>query len=215
MLDEQVSSAAKANNGKGPVSDSSTDGFELLACVACRSRKLKCDRTKPACTRCLRLKANCTYPESRKKPAFKQRNVKELAERLGSFGPWAWKKVSTASTSSLTHICIAQVEVLLKDAAGKIESIRPNNSSPGAPQEPKGKAARGNVQGDPGLKEHPPLSNGASDPFRSTSPPAGVGMPFEFPDLQPRAANAGATSYELLGFGLFEALPPTEMIEEL
>ncbi|KAF6839757.1 binuclear zinc transcription factor [Colletotrichum plurivorum] len=57
-------------------------GSEPLACVTCRSRKLKCDRVKPACSRCLKVKGDCVYPESRRKPAFKRRNVKELEERL-------------------------------------------------------------------------------------------------------------------------------------
>lgn len=57
--------------------------LEPLACVTCRSRKLKCDRAKPACVRCARFKSECVYPESRRKPAFKRRNVKELEERLG------------------------------------------------------------------------------------------------------------------------------------
>ncbi|KAK2050816.1 hypothetical protein LZ31DRAFT_548127 [Colletotrichum somersetense] len=70
-------------------------GSEPLSCVTCRSRKLKCDRVKPACSRCLKLKGECVYPESRRKPAIKRKNVKELEERL------------------------AQVEDLLKEA-GKI-----------------------------------------------------------------------------------------------
>lgn len=57
--------------------------LEPLACVACRSRKLKCDRSSPACNRCIKSGAECIYPESRRKPAFKRRNVKELEERLG------------------------------------------------------------------------------------------------------------------------------------
>lgn len=59
-------------------------GSEPLACVTCRSRKLKCDRVKQACGRCLKVKRECVYPESRRKPAFKRRNVKELEERLGT-----------------------------------------------------------------------------------------------------------------------------------
>lgn len=45
----------------------------------------------------------------------------------------------------------------------------------------------------------------------------GQGMPFSLPDMsyKSRAGNPGATSWELLGMGMFEALPPTEMIEEL
>jgi hypothetical protein len=58
-------------------------GLEPLACVSCRSRKLKCDRTKPACARCLKVGGECVYPESRRKPTFKRRNVKELEARLG------------------------------------------------------------------------------------------------------------------------------------
>ena len=57
--------------------------LEPLSCVTCRSRKLRCDRIKPNCTRCIRLKSDCVYPESRRKPVVKRRNVKELEARLG------------------------------------------------------------------------------------------------------------------------------------
>ena len=60
-------------------------GAEQLACVTCRSRKLKCDRVSPICGRCIKAKIECIYPESRRKPTFKRRNVKELEERLGEF----------------------------------------------------------------------------------------------------------------------------------
>ncbi|KAI1429274.1 hypothetical protein F5Y12DRAFT_782025 [Xylaria sp. FL1777] len=55
---------------------------ETLSCVTCRSRKLRCDKVKPVCTRCSKVNGDCVYPESRKKPAFKRKNVKELEERL-------------------------------------------------------------------------------------------------------------------------------------
>lgn len=47
--------------------------------------------------------------------------------------------------------------------------------------------------------------------------PPGWGSIYALPSEanKPRAENAGATSYELLGLGLFESLPPPEMIEEL
>jgi hypothetical protein len=61
----------------------SPEECERLACVSCRARKLKCDRKKPICTRCSKVKNNCVYPEARRKPAFKRRNVKELEARLG------------------------------------------------------------------------------------------------------------------------------------
>ncbi|KFA46796.1 hypothetical protein S40293_06789 [Stachybotrys chartarum IBT 40293] len=56
--------------------------MEPLACVACRGRKLKCDRMKPACARCIKFDVRCVYPESRRKPAARRRNVKELEARL-------------------------------------------------------------------------------------------------------------------------------------
>jgi hypothetical protein len=58
-------------------------GAEALACVTCRSRKLKCDRVTPVCSRCAKANIECVYPESRRKPASKRRNVRELEARLG------------------------------------------------------------------------------------------------------------------------------------
>lgn len=66
------------------VAGNSGAGTEPLACVSCRSRKLKCDRISPACTRCMKVNGECVYPESRRKPTFKRRNVKELEARLGT-----------------------------------------------------------------------------------------------------------------------------------
>ncbi|KAG6124702.1 hypothetical protein E4U12_007958 [Claviceps purpurea] len=66
----------------GTSGSANTSELEPLACVGCRSRKLKCDRTKPACTRCRTLGGECVYPEARRKPTFKRRNVKEIEARL-------------------------------------------------------------------------------------------------------------------------------------
>ncbi|KAI3336446.1 hypothetical protein HD806DRAFT_517640 [Xylariaceae sp. AK1471] len=55
---------------------------ESLSCVTCRSRKLRCDKNKPVCARCAKVHGDCVYPESRRKPTFKRRNVRELEERL-------------------------------------------------------------------------------------------------------------------------------------
>ncbi|KAI8649073.1 Zn(2)-C6 fungal-type domain-containing protein [Fusarium keratoplasticum] len=57
-------------------------GKEPLSCLSCRARKLKCNRAKPACSRCSHLFTDCAYPESRKKPIRKRRTVKELEARL-------------------------------------------------------------------------------------------------------------------------------------
>ncbi|KAL2164079.1 hypothetical protein VTH06DRAFT_3293 [Thermothelomyces fergusii] len=94
---------------------------EPLACVTCRSRKLKCDRQKPVCARCAKAGGECVYPESRRKPATKRRSVKELEERL------------------------AQVEGLLKTvhrpAAARTDGASTEDSSPstlgGEPSRPE------------------------------------------------------------------------------
>lgn len=67
--------------------DPESQGTEPLACVLCRARKLKCDRTKPACSRCIKVNNECVYPESRRKPAARRKNVKELEARLGTYCP--------------------------------------------------------------------------------------------------------------------------------
>ncbi|KAI1460659.1 hypothetical protein F4805DRAFT_371255 [Annulohypoxylon moriforme] len=82
-------------------------GSETLSCVSCRNRKLKCDRVKPRCKRCEKANLECVFPESRRRPAFKRRNVKELEARL------------------------AQVEVLLKEAAQNgSRSLQENTAEP-------------------------------------------------------------------------------------
>ncbi|CAK7220361.1 hypothetical protein SBRCBS47491_004163 [Sporothrix bragantina] len=90
-----MDSSEHSSSGDEPRDDrEGSPDLEPLACVACRARKLKCNRTKPACSRCTKATDGtvCVYPESRRKPMFKRRNVKDLEARL------------------------AQVEGLLKDA---------------------------------------------------------------------------------------------------
>ncbi|KAK0612934.1 fungal-specific transcription factor domain-containing protein [Bombardia bombarda] len=53
-----------------------------LACMICRKRKLKCDGTKPSCSTCTRLGHTCAYDEVRRKSGPKRGYVKALEERL-------------------------------------------------------------------------------------------------------------------------------------
>ncbi|KAI0128435.1 hypothetical protein BJ170DRAFT_328600 [Xylariales sp. AK1849] len=159
---------------------------EPLACTSCRNRKLRCDRVKPACSRCARFKADCIYPESRRKPALKRRNVRELEARL------------------------AQVETLLKDAGGSksveekadetidfnFADLQPTTedvflqgldfSEPSAP-----------MDGDPVFSM--PQTNPYSFTFESVH------------DSQ----TSTAFPNELMGLGISEPLPPFEVMEEL
>ncbi|KAK7414376.1 hypothetical protein QQX98_006741 [Neonectria punicea] len=108
MSTDNFESDPSASTAQGSASGS---GTEPLACVSCRARKLKCDRIKPACSRCIKVSNDCVYPESRRKPTFKRRNVKELEARL------------------------AQVEDYLKDV-NKNVSDKVNDTSPVQPAGP-------------------------------------------------------------------------------
>ncbi|CAD6444977.1 262de15b-b350-4c43-8cdc-7ee8756edd8a [Sclerotinia trifoliorum] len=55
---------------------------KTISCVSCRRRKLKCDRVKPKCGTCGRLRHECEYPERRRNIGTKRRNMKELEARL-------------------------------------------------------------------------------------------------------------------------------------
>ncbi|KAH7313503.1 hypothetical protein B0I35DRAFT_435338 [Stachybotrys elegans] len=68
-----------------------------FSCFQCRSRKLKCNRTKP-CARCAKSGETCTYPDRRKKPEIlaSRPKVKDLELRLKELE----QKLSNANSSS-------------------------------------------------------------------------------------------------------------------
>ncbi|TVY56061.1 Citrinin biosynthesis transcriptional activator mrl3 [Lachnellula cervina] len=80
-------SSSEAQTGKSQPSEASSAtgarGQEkTISCVSCRRRKLRCDRIKPQCGTCSRLRHKCEYPERRRNLGSKRRNMKELEERL-------------------------------------------------------------------------------------------------------------------------------------
>ncbi|KXJ97487.1 hypothetical protein Micbo1qcDRAFT_8179 [Microdochium bolleyi] len=168
---------------------------DSLACVACRNRKLKCDRTKPACTRCVKLKVDCLYPESRRKPTFKRRNVKELEARL------------------------AQVEDLLREAGnGKISADQLDDSDTTVEQvEIDLEYAQLPATEDvflQGLDYNPGAGLDATGGFSTASVPLPSG-PTQAAPGDPDLGRDTAFG-ELMGLGgLSEALPPFEVMEEL
>lgn len=98
----------------GPSGPTDSAKMEPLACVSCRARKLKCDRTKPACTRCVKVSNDCVYPESRRKPTFKRRNVKELEARLGTYYPSLPCLVLIYNTQVANHISQPRSRIISK-----------------------------------------------------------------------------------------------------
>ncbi|KAK0622873.1 hypothetical protein B0T14DRAFT_514669 [Immersiella caudata] len=164
---------------------------EPLACTSCRSRKLKCDRRKPICTRCAKVRGECIYPESRRKPAFKRRNVKELEERL------------------------AQVEGFLKNAGKPARAASFGTSSGGAGDLPSVALATGTGV-DSELDDLFFTSNYDEPPQNPNPPPTFPSKQNQF--SSPSSDSPGSDDQpggELFGLGRFESLPPHEMIEDL
>ncbi|TGO07359.1 hypothetical protein BTUL_0288g00080 [Botrytis tulipae] len=88
---EQEASVSSSNDATTPQNNPTTTtsgevkekGAEkTISCVSCRRRKLKCDRVKPKCGTCGRLRHECEYPERRRNIGAKRRNMKELEARL-------------------------------------------------------------------------------------------------------------------------------------
>lgn len=137
----------------------------------------------------------------------------------------------------MTETYIAQVEILLKDAAALPAASGISVPNDFFPDEGFG-VAEDDAQNtsslpDPGYNTSgiPPGPDAANESFgwnfgggvpavpefSAGDKPQPEGVPFTMPDMhhKPRAENAGTTRNELLGLGLFEALPPAEMIEDL
>lgn len=82
---EASDDSGEAAKGSTQPTDSGTTPLKkkIISCTQCRRRKLKCDRVKPSCGTCSRLRHQCVYPEGRMKSTTKRRNVKDLEARLG------------------------------------------------------------------------------------------------------------------------------------
>ncbi|KAK3682728.1 hypothetical protein B0T22DRAFT_292976 [Podospora appendiculata] len=157
-----VSSESGGSGGITGAAEATT-GCESLACVSCRARKLKCDRQIPVCVRCVKSGGECVYPESRRKPATKRRNVKELEDRL------------------------AQVEGLLKGVIRQPVSpdatTQPNNQNPA-------RASVVDEAADSSSDKFPcndPRQDSASEGYAASRPPADnpetVDNPFQSDEL--------------------------------
>ena len=68
--------------GEGPSHSRGDTSPGQLSCAQCRSRKLKCDRKRPRCDRCLEKNESCTYPEVRQRGLGRRRTVRDLEERI-------------------------------------------------------------------------------------------------------------------------------------
>ncbi|KAI1816753.1 hypothetical protein GGS20DRAFT_536077 [Poronia punctata] len=164
---------------------------ESLSCVTCRNRKLRCDKTKPVCTRCAKGDSECVYPTCRKKPTLKRKNVAELEERL------------------------AQVENLLRRSqSGEARPVDAGTHD--------GEFFPNDILDTPAIEDilFQGIDYGTSDGLAFTFGQANTTtstFPGSGSSAQPTDDYAGSLfNGELIGLGgVFEALPPFEVMEDL
>ncbi|RBR04910.1 hypothetical protein FVER53590_01423 [Fusarium verticillioides] len=162
-----------------------------LACMICRKRKLKCDGVRPSCSTCSRLGHTCAYDEQRRKSGPKRGYVKALEERL------------------------KQVETLLKTQEPPQNIPKNINVAMSGPPQTASPAnlnisnAPINLTGDNSMDQH--------WNFTDKSPQQGAMDDFNFSaSLDMGMNNVGGTfTWEMIGLGLEEPLPPQETIDEL
>jgi hypothetical protein len=185
-----------ANDNGQEAQNDGTAKQKRIACVLCRKRKLKCDGTRPTCGTCKRLSHDCAYDEVRKKSGPKRGYVKLLEQRLRTLA-------HSSSTTHANDTTIEQVEHLLKT------QDTPDTSK------------------DPSRQDS--TSAYVANTLSQTLPNAGdyLNTQDRIQDSRPPAAepvhNGGSTakngnadfSWEMIGLGLEEPLPPQDVMDEL
>ncbi|KAG9238615.1 fungal-specific transcription factor domain-containing protein [Amylocarpus encephaloides] len=167
-----------------------------IACIICRKRKLKCDGTKPSCSTCTRLGHSCAYDEVRRKSGPKRGYVKALEERLKQVetllktqDPVPPPKEATPSSFSSNNVSGVTPRSLPATDFGV------SNASIGAVNGVN--ADRWGFNGESPVQ--PPM-----DDLTFTAD-MNMGMPID----------GGTFTWEMIGLGLEEPLPPQETIDEL
>lgn len=170
---------------------------ESLACVTCRSRKLKCDRTKPSCARCRRDGIECVYPESRRKPPFRREHVKHLEARLGNSSSHI-----VGSIFCVLQLELAQVERALRQAEANVVAIEASDNTGNPSNQPPPQSCDISLENNlPENETNPDISEN-------------FGQTFTFSDYV--SQDHGFTENgELIGLGYSESPPPHEIQEEL
>lgn len=191
--------ARSPSNDANGVGDATSGGDatvpkpKRIACIICRKRKLKCDGTKPSCSTCTRLGHNCAYDEVRRKSGPKRGYVKALEERL------------------------KQVETLLKtqDPALPTPDITPTTYTPG--QANSSGASLGAIPANDFNLSNPAIGlNTDRWGFNGESPQPGLDpMAFSADLSMGMGIDDNTFTWEMIGLGLEEPLPPQDTIDDL
>lgn len=196
------SSGEKGSNGaetsRPPEGDNSTvPKPKRLACMICRKRKLKCDGVKPSCSTCTRLGHSCAYDEVRRKSGPKRGYVKALEERLKQVETLLKTQDPVVTTSADASKGIAvPASNGAKTSEKAAASANFNITDPSIGIASSRDMDRWHFSGD----TSPQPANMDNFDFNSTMNMNNVGNNF---------------TWEMIGLGLDEPLPPQETIDEL
>ncbi|GAP92405.2 putative fungal specific transcription factor [Rosellinia necatrix] len=179
-----------------PRSNNDVPKPKRLACTICRKRKLRCDGIKPSCSTCTRLGHSCVYDEARKKSGPKRGYVKALEERL--------KQVEELLKTQEPSSGMSPQTIKTPNAAFE----QPRNQQTTAPASFNVANPSIAIAADRDLDRwrfngESPQGNGL-DEFNFTS-----NMPIGMSSMDP------SFTWEMIGLGLEEPLPPQETIDEL
>ncbi|KAF4867999.1 Citrinin biosynthesis transcriptional activator ctnR [Colletotrichum siamense] len=191
------------SNGKDPATDNTNvPKPKRLACMICRKRKLKCDGVRPSCSTCARLGHSCAYDEVRRKSGPKRGYVKALEERL--------KQVETLLKTQDPPAAPADpsrtIPLGLDTTSSRTQQAAPNSNFNVA-------SSNLNVPTDRDAErwrfhgESPQTQNAPAPPVDDFNFNSNMSMGMN---------NVGSNfTWEMIGLGLEEPLPPQETIDEL
>ena len=216
------SSGEKGSNGaetsRPPEGDNSTvPKPKRLACMICRKRKLKCDGVKPSCSTCTRLGHSCAYDEVRRKSGPKRGYVKALEERLSkhiaSLYPLERHRTDAQGTEQVETLLKTQDPVVTTSAdASKGIAVPASN---GAKTSEKAAASANFNITDPsiGIASSRDMDRWHFSGDTSPQPPNMDN--FDFNSTMNMNNVGNNFTWEMIGLGLDEPLPPQETIDEL
>ncbi|WQF85091.1 hypothetical protein CDEST_10105 [Colletotrichum destructivum] len=196
------------SNGREAATDNNNNNVpkpKRLACMICRKRKLKCDGVRPSCSTCARLGHSCAYDEVRRKSGPKRGYVKALEERL--------KQVETLLKTQDPPVAPADPS---RNTPQNLDATAPNhNQSAPAPTSysipnPSSLGIGADHDVDQWRftgESSPQTQNAAAPPMEDFNFNSNMSMGMN---------NAGGNfTWEMIGLGLEEPLPPQETIDEL
>ncbi|KAI0159542.1 fungal-specific transcription factor [Xylariaceae sp. FL1272] len=175
-----------------------------LACMICRKRKLRCDGTKPSCSTCTRLGHSCAYDEVRKKSGPKRGYVKALEERLKQVEELLkTQEPSTSTSPEAMKMPNNAFEQRRNQQANAAPSLTVNNPTTAIASDRDMDMWRLNGESPQGQGQA--TGNGIED-FNNF---AAGHMQMPMNNMDP------SFTWEMIGLGLEEPLPPQETIDEL